>query len=33
MIARNSMLTFEDVDAIFRKYGNFELDKAIKEIE
>jgi len=33
MIARNNQLTFEDVDSIFKRYGNFELDKAIKDIE
>jgi len=33
MIARNNSLTFEDIDALFRRYGNFELDKAIKDIE
>ncbi|CDW88367.1 UNKNOWN [Stylonychia lemnae] len=28
-----NFVTREDVDAIFKKYGNFELDRAIKEIE
>jgi hypothetical protein len=33
IIANNPFLTFEDVDALFKKYDvNFEVDKAMKEL-